>query len=193
MVARIERTAQRMHSLVEDLLEVSSLEHGTFAVRAQPSAAPDIFGEAEAMLTPLAHAQDVALTFDGPHELPQVRADGERIVQVFSNLIGNALKYTPAGGTVRVSWSCDENGVVVTVADSGAGIAPDLLPRVFDAFWQGTPADRKGVGLGLLITRAIVEAHGGRIWIESVVGSGTAVHFTIPFVSSVASPTVATL
>ncbi|MGH7466088.1 MAG: sensor histidine kinase, partial [Longimicrobiales bacterium] len=194
IVHRIERTAQRMHNLVEDLLEVSRLEHGTFAVRAQQVAPLAVFGEAESMLRPLAQARAIDLSFDGPSELPDVRADVERMLQVFSNLIGNALQFTGEGGHVRVSWRIEASEVVVTVADSGAGIPPELLPYAFDAFWQGNMSARKGgVGLGLAITRAIIEAQGGRIWIASIVGSGTTVHFTIPVASSAVSPRIAAL
>jgi signal transduction histidine kinase len=181
-VQRIERTVERMHRLIEDLLEVTRLQHGTFAVRAQLTAPGDVFDAAESMLRPLAERRSIALSFDGPQDMPDVRIDAERIVQALSNLVGNSLRFTPAGGSVGVSWTRRECELVVSVTDTGAGIAADHLPHVFSPFWQAAgPARRGGLGLGLLITRAIVDAHGGRIWIESDTGRGTAVHFTLPF------------
>jgi signal transduction histidine kinase len=180
-VARIERIAHRMHGMIEDLLDVSRLERGTFAVRPAPTQPRDVLAEAEGMLQPLARAKGVALVFDGPDELPTIPADSGRVMQVLSNLVGNALDFTPPGGTVRVSWEPVDSGLTVRVADTGAGIPAEQLPLVFGEFWQGTSARRRsGVGLGLVITRAIVEAHGGRIGVESPAGFGTTVTFTLP-------------
>jgi signal transduction histidine kinase len=110
--------------------------------------------------------------------------------QVFSNLIGNALKFTPAGGLVHVGWSVRAAELVVSVRDTGEGIPEHQLAQVFSPFWQNERAERNGLGLGLVITRAIVEAHGGRIWIESAAGQGTTVHFTVPLLDSVPAPAV---
>lgn len=181
-VSRIERTAQRMGRLIDDLLDVSRLEHGSFAVHLQTLAPDTVFIEADAMLQPLARSRSIRLEFAGPAGLPVITADGERLLQVFSNLVGNALKFTPAGGDVRVTWSAVDGELVVAIADSGSGIAAENLPNVFTAFWRETHgAAERGLGLGLVITRAIVEAHGGRIRIESTAGAGTTVHFAIPF------------
>jgi signal transduction histidine kinase len=180
-VARIERIAHRMHGMIEDLLDVSRLERGTFAVRPAPTKPRDVLAEAEGMLQPLARAKGVALVFDGPDELPTIPADSGRVMQVLSNLVGNALDFTPPGGSVRVSWEPGDSGLTVRVADTGAGIPAEQLPLVFGEFWQGTSARRRsGVGLGLVITKAIVEAHGGRIGVESPAGVGTTVTFTLP-------------
>lgn len=179
---RIERTAQRMHELIEDLLEVTRLEQGTFAVQPAPVAPHIVFAEAESMLQPVARRRGIVLSFEGPVDLPFVSADAPRLIQVLSNLAGNGMQFTEVGGTVRVSWRAEEGELAVSVADSGEGIAPDQLPHVFDAFWQGKASRGKGgLGIGLVITRAIVEAHGGRIWIESTPGIGSTAHFTIPF------------
>ena len=178
---QIERAAQRMHALIEDLLDVSRLDHGTFEVRPTSTSPLSIFAEAEAMLQPLARAESIHLSFDGPLELPTIHADSARILQVLSNLVGNALKFTPRGGSVMVTWQVRERGLQVRVADTGTGIAPEHLPQVFGEFWQGMSVHKKsGIGLGLVITRAIVEAHGGEIGIESAVGAGTVVTFWIP-------------
>lgn len=179
---RIERTAKRMHMLIEDLLEVTRLEHGTFTIRARRIAPASLMEEAESLLLPLAQAKGITLSFEGPAGLPEIRVDVERLLQVFSNLVGNSLKFTAPGGCVRAGWHRREGELVVFVEDNGAGIPADQLPHVFRPFWQGTAAARgSGVGLGLVITRSIIEAHGGRIWIESEPGAGTTVHFSIPF------------
>jgi two-component system, sensor histidine kinase and response regulator len=181
-VLRIERTVARMHRLIEDLLEVTRLHHGTFAVHARSIAPAAVFTEAESMLRPLAEHRDVTLSFGGAAALDPIRVDPERIVQALSNLVGNSLKFTPAGGSVSVSWTRREAELLVTVADTGEGIADEELPHVFSPFWQaGGRKRRGGLGLGLVIARAIIAAHGGRIWIESAPGAGTRVYFTIPF------------
>jgi signal transduction histidine kinase len=104
-------------------------------------------------------------------------------VQVITNLLGNAIKFTDAGGTVVVRAANGPTSVVVSVEDSGIGIEPGALTRIFDRFWQARPTPRRGSGLGLAIARGIVEAHGGRIWIESSPGRGTTVRFTLPTAS----------
>jgi signal transduction histidine kinase len=110
-----------------------------------------------------------------------VLADRERVFQVLSNLVGNALKFTPSGG--RVSLSVEQQGATVrfAVCDTGPGIPPVSLPRVFDRFWTETPG-KKGTGLGLFIAKGIVDAHGGRIWVESELGHGATFAFTLPLV-----------
>lgn len=190
-VARIEKTARRMHHLIQDLLEVTRLQHGTFAVNAAPALLPGVLAEAESMLQPLARSRGVTLSFEPAPDLPAVRVDAERMNQVLSNLVGNALKFTPAGGAVRVVAARRAAEVVVSVCDNGAGIADEHLPHVFSPFWQGSGGRGGGLGLGLVITRAIVEAHGGRIWIESAAGRGTTVHFSIPSAADAAAPAAA--
>jgi signal transduction histidine kinase len=180
-LVQIERTAGRMHNLIEDLLEVARLEHGSFAVRLAPTSPAEIFADADTMLQPIARSRSIELIFRGDADLPPVAADRQRLVQVLSNLVGNALKFTPAEGTVEVTWSWNERELIVSVMDTGPGIPPDQLVHVFDSFWRGVPERRGGLGLGLTIARAIIEAHDGRIWMESAEGQGTVVHFTIPF------------
>jgi CheY-like chemotaxis protein len=112
--------------------------------------------------------------------LPPILADEERLHEVLENLIGNALKFTAPGGTITVGASTGDAEVIMWVEDSGAGIAPEELPHVFDRFWQARKVERRGTGLGLTITKAIVESHGGRIWLDSHLGQGTTARFSIP-------------
>jgi signal transduction histidine kinase len=107
---------------------------------------------------------------------------------VLDNLVGNAIKFTPGGGCITVGAAPREDEVLFWVADTGSGISPDELPHVFDRFWQADKSARKGAGLGLPITRGIVETHGGRIWVESTPGRGSIFFFTIPQATPVDAP-----
>jgi histidine kinase len=128
----------------------------------------------------------VDLTLRLPEDLPAVLADPDRVAQVLYNLLVNALQHTPSGGTITVTACRTDEGVEVAVSDTGEGIAPEHLPHVFDRFWRPDPARsrderREGsTGLGLSIARSLVNAQGGRIWVDSQPGEGAAFHFTLP-------------
>jgi signal transduction histidine kinase len=107
---------------------------------------------------------------------------------VLENLVGNAIKFTPGGGRITVGAAPRDNEVLFWVADTGSGISPDQLPHVFDRFWQARKGARKGAGLGLPITRGIVETHGGRIWVESTLGRGSIFFFTVPQATALGAP-----
>jgi signal transduction histidine kinase len=109
-----------------------------------------------------------------------VAADPERIQQTLSNLVGNAIKFSPSGSKIVVAARRDGDEVVLSVMDQGSGLSAEQLPNVFDRYWQSSRTDRQGAGLGLAICKGIVEAHGGRIWIESALNAGTTVSFTLP-------------
>jgi signal transduction histidine kinase len=106
--------------------------------------------------------------------------DRERILQVFSNLVGNALKFTPEGGSIRVRIAKGDDHVLISVADTGSGIPDEYVPHLFERYWKGKRDGRTGTGLGLYIAKGIVEAHNGRIWLESRLGVGTTFYFTLP-------------
>jgi signal transduction histidine kinase len=110
----------------------------------------------------------------------EIWADRDRLLQVVENLIGNAIKFTQPGGRISVGAATRDDDVVFWVADTGGGIASDNLPHVFDRFWQASRTGRAGAGLGLSITKGIVEAHGGHTWVESIAGRGSIFSFTIP-------------
>jgi len=177
----ISRAATRMNQLIQDLLDVALVEAGQLKVESARLSAADLTRDAVDLQTPIASASSIELRLEVGPEVPEVWGDRKRLLQVFENLIGNAIKFTTAGGHIVIGATPKDREVVFSVADTGAGIAPDAVPYVFDRFWQAaTRAKRLGAGLGLPITKGIVEAHGGRIWVESVEGRGSTFFFTIP-------------
>jgi PAS domain S-box-containing protein len=176
----IRRAATHMDRLIQDLLDVALMESSQLTIEpARVSTRELIFGAVE-MQKPLASSSSLELRVDLDRDVPDVWGDRDRLLQVFENLIGNAIKFTDAGGCITVGAASTDHEVVFRVADTGAGIAAENLPRIFDRFWQAPRAGRQGAGLGLLIAKGIVESHGGRIWVDSSEGRGTTVSFTIP-------------
>jgi PAS domain S-box-containing protein len=183
----IRSAGTRMDRLIQDLLDVALMESSQLTIeRARVSTRELIFGAVE-MQRPLASSSSLELRVDMDPDVADVWGDRDRLLQVFQNLIGNAIKFTDSGGRITVSAASTDHEVVFQLADTGCGIAPEDLPRVFDRFWQATRAGSEGAGLGLQITKGIVETHGGRIWVQSE-GRGTTVSFTIPTVARVRLP-----
>ena len=176
----IRHAAERMASLVNDLLDLAKIEAGRFKIAASRQSATLVIQDAYDLLHSLGQSNNVVLVLDQAPNLA-IWADPERLFQVLSNLIGNSFKFSSKGGQVHVSAAEVADGMCeFSVTDSGAGISPEQLPRIFDRFWQGKPTDAMGAGLGLHICQGIVEAHGGRIRAESRPGHGTTVFFTVP-------------
>ncbi|MHB1170837.1 MAG: sensor histidine kinase, partial [Longimicrobiales bacterium] len=161
----IDRTVEHMNRLIQDLLDASKVQIGQLALERVPTRPDTIVREAMDMLQPLAHHAGVTLDAECAPELPHVIVDRQRMVQVLSNLVGNALKFTPEGGRIAISAAAQESGVRFTVSDTGNGIPADQIPLIFGRFYQAR-TDRRGLGLGLSIAKGIVEAHGGVIWVE---------------------------
>ncbi len=183
LIGAMRRAARRMNRLIEDLLEVVRQESGHMKLDLEDAPVASLIAQTAEMFQATAVEKGVSLRAEEcPPELT-VRADAERIMQVLSNLVGNALKFVPRGGIVVLR--CEDLGTeaMFIITDSGPGIAPEDLGRLFEKFWQRRRTDKRGVGLGLSIARGIVEAHGGRIWAESTVGVGSTFHFTLPSVS----------
>jgi signal transduction histidine kinase/ActR/RegA family two-component response regulator len=179
-IERIMRAAQRAEHLIRDLLDINAIESGQFSIEKRPlDTANTLLASIESQQG-LAASSSVILASDLSPDLPLLDADEERLLEVLENLIGNAVKFTSAGGTTTVGAAEREKELLVWVKDTGPGIPQEQLSHLFDRFWQGTKGDRRGAGLGLTICRAIVEAHGGRIWAESELGTGTTVFFTLP-------------
>jgi signal transduction histidine kinase len=178
-LTRIKRAGERMNRLIQDLLDVAKLEAGRVGIDARELAVAPLVREAHEMLAPLAAEKSLQLDYVVADGLPSLTADAGRVLQVLSNLVGNAIKFTPKGGRIVIRAESAPGGVRFSVADTGPGIPPEQLTKLFGQFWQGNPADRRGIGLGLTIAKGIVDAHGGRIWVESRVGEGTTFFFTL--------------
>lgn len=179
----IVNAAQRATSLVRDLLDRARLEWQTTTLDIVDVDPADIVREIERRAEPLGALASVRVRVDLARRLRPVRADRDRLIQALDNLVNNAIKFTPAEGTVTIGADSQHEGVRFFVADTGPGIEPDDLERIFDRFWQARGAEARGTGLGLSICKRIVEAHGGRLWVDSRVGVGTTVSFTIPTLS----------
>jgi len=176
----IAQAAEQMDALIRDLLDVNQLDAGKLAitpVAVDPSA---LLSASLQTLRPIVDEKGIQLDMQIESGLPKVMADRERIQQTLSNLVGNAIKFSPSGSKILVLARHDSDGVVFSVLDSGKGISADQLPRVFDRYWQSSRTDRQGAGLGLAIAKGIIETHGGKIWIESKPGTGTTASFTLP-------------
>lgn len=180
----IHRSALNMSRLLEDLLDVAKSEAGGLAIEPAVTDVGSIVRTTVEQFRLQAAERSIDLSADTPEDLPRTRADAARVAQVLSNLAGNALKFTPKGGAVHLSAARADGEIVVSVADTGIGIAPENVAHVFDRFWQAKRAARASAGLGLAIAKSIVEAHGGRIWVESTEGRGTTFHFTLPVEAS---------
>jgi signal transduction histidine kinase len=180
-VDRASRNIARMTSIVDDLLDTARMESGELELELAAHSFDDIVAQAVDLLQPLAEQKKISLTFRGDATCGTARCDRDRIMQVLSNLIGNALKFTSAGGNVHIATTGEPEAVGVCVVDSGPGIASEDLPRVFQKYWQGSRhPGNKGVGLGLTIAKEIVLAHRGHIWAESEQGSGSRFLFSVP-------------
>jgi PAS domain S-box-containing protein len=177
----IVRAAKRMNQLIQDLLDVALVEAGQLKVEPARLSASELAREAVAAQVPLAAAAGLDIRLEIGDDVREIWGDRERLLQVFENLIGNAMKFTERGGRIIVRAAPKDRDVVFSVADTGPGMSPDSMAHVFDRFWQATTrANRLGAGLGLPITKGIVEAHGGRIWVESELRRGSTFFFAIP-------------
>jgi PAS domain S-box-containing protein len=177
----IRTSADQMERLIQDLLEIRRMEVGQLELRPVPVDPTDALHVACRVLMPLAAVKRIQLESDVPAGTPRVLADRGRLNQILSNLIGNALKFTPNEGRIDVSVREADGEVRFQVADTGPGIPAEQLARVFDRFWQARSGGRtRGIGLGLAIARGLVEAHGGRIGVSSDEGSGATFWFTLP-------------
>lgn len=176
----IRQAVEQMDGLIRDLLDVTRVEAGRLAVNAQPENTEELLSDALRTLAPVAQEKSLTLRLSSPDDLPDVIADRERVGQALSNLIGNAVKFSPPGGEIIVRVSVHDSDLVFSVSDTGQGMTTEQLSHAFDRFWQSSRTDRQGAGLGLAIAKGIVDAHGGRIWAESAPGSGSSFYFTLP-------------
>ena len=176
----IQRSGARMNRLIGDLVDLASIEAGVLAVTRELGDPADVVAEAVAAFQPQAVAKNVALTAEISPLPSLVAFDPARLLQVLTNLLSNAIKFTPAHGTVAVRADRVGDEVVIAVSDTGPGIPGDQLEAVFARFVQVTKNDQRGVGLGLYISRSIVQGHGGRIWAQSKIGEGCTFRVALP-------------
>ena len=176
----VRRAADRMNRMIQDLLDVKRMESGRLAIDVKAESPVSLINDTIDMLRPIASGSTIRLEANVEEGLPQVLADSARIQQVLSNLVGNAVKFTPRNGRVSITAEPAEGEVRFGVIDTGPGIPAEQLPHIFGRFWQAQPSDRRGIGLGLAIAKGIVEAHKGKIWVESHVGLGSTFYFTLP-------------
>jgi PAS domain S-box-containing protein len=176
----IKRAAARMSRLIQDILDVSRMEQGHLSVEQKRVPTEQIVSEAVEAQRPLAASASIDLQLDLGMGVSDVWVDRDRVLQAFENLIGNAVRFTSPGGVITAGAASRNGEVMFWVRDTGAGISAEDMPHVFDRFWQARKARRAGAGLGLQIVKGIIEAHGGRIWVESTVGVGTTFYFTLP-------------
>lgn len=181
----IERAVSRADRLIQDLLDVGRIGRGALGLSVAPIPARLLLEETLDQHRPLAAERSITLVSDYPTDLPKVLADRDRIFQAFENLIGNAIKFTPEGGTITIGAERRGGEVVFRVEDTGLGISEEVRARLFDPYWQAVRSGRGGAGLGLAITRGIVQAHRGRIWVDSELGRGSTFYFTVPVAEDV--------
>lgn len=176
----IEEEADHLTEMIENLLDASRLQAGALSLNVSDVNLDALIRRIAERLQTQTSAHQIIV--DLPENFPVILGDDQRLAQVLSNLIGNAIKYSPLGGDIQISGSIHQRQVVVCVSDKGQGIAPDDLPHVFDRFYRAKDASRttKGAGLGLYLARAVVEAHGGRIWVDPTPESGARICFSLP-------------
>lgn len=177
----ISVSAKRMARLIEDLLDVTRLEGGK-RLPIQPAnvEVADMLREAEEIFRAQAGVASVTIDYRAADGLAPIHADRHRVMQVVSNLIGNSLKFTPPGGRITVEARQHDGEILFSVSDTGPGIAREHLSDIFSPYWQAKRTERLGAGLGLPIAKGIVEAHGGKVWVESEPNRGTTFYFTLP-------------
>lgn len=181
MVRMVKRATERMDRLVRDMLEVSRMDSGrTLPVDPRCVDVLPVLREACEAQSPVAAAAGLTIECELPDVLPAVRVDCDRIHQVVCNLVGNAMKFTPPGGRIVVAARGGDGEIEVSVRDTGAGMSEADLGKIFEPYWQAQRTASLGAGLGLKIAKGIVEAHGGRIRVESALGQGTSFFFTLP-------------
>ncbi|MFL5814459.1 MAG: PAS domain-containing protein, partial [Bdellovibrionia bacterium] len=178
--SKIQRAGERMNQMIEDLLNLAKMESGNFTITKQEECGCDVVTEAVEMMSPQAQEKNIKIETRGTDQPLHMSCDHNQVLRVFSNLIGNAIKFTPEHGLIRVTAEDKGDEVLFAVSDTGPGIAEHHVSHVFDRFWQASKTQHMGTGLGLAISKGIVEAHGGRIWVSSRFGHGATFLFTLP-------------
>jgi signal transduction histidine kinase len=174
------RSVERMDRMIGDLMDQDAIDRGNLRIDKQRHALNGLVEEALESQQFSASTKSIRLVTELPIPEVQLLCDRERLLQVLANLVGNAVKFTPENGTITLRAQQDSREIRVSVIDTGPGISREHLSHVFERYWQAEETAARGTGLGLDISKGIIEAHGGAIWVESEVGGGTAFSFTLP-------------
>jgi signal transduction histidine kinase len=184
----MQRTVRHMNQLIGDLTDVTKIQAGRLTLEKQECTVDEAVEPAIERTRLLARDKGIEfVTKLPPSDQMRIVADGARITQVMDNLLGNAMKFTPGGGRIEVTIAPIEKEFQISISDTGPGISTEALSHIFEPYWQ-VKKTRTGLGLGLFIAKTLVEAHGGRIWVESSVGRGTTFYFTLPAVYTMLNP-----
>ena len=183
----VNEQTEHLGSLVDDLLDVSGIDAGHLELRRDRLLVGQVIHKTVQKLNNLAEEKGIEFRIDVPAPLPTIKGDEERLTQVFTNLLYNAIKFSPGGGEVTVSAGVNDHELLAQVTDHGIGVPDEAIPHLFERFYRvdsSMTRNTGGSGLGLYISRQIIEAHGGRIWVESKVGEGSTFGFTLPLNTS---------
>jgi len=175
-----------MKRLIADLLDLVSIEAGRLAFELAPQSVAPLVSEALQLQAPIADARSIRLEAKADDSLPEIRCDRGRILQVLSNLIGNAIQFTPEGGAISLRAFRAGSEVIFAVTDTGSGMSEEEQGHIFESYWQAKPGAGHGLGLGLSIAKGLVQSHGGRIWVESRVGYGSTFFVSLPALAELA-------
>jgi signal transduction histidine kinase len=181
----IQRSAERMARMIEDMADFASLQSGKFAIERTSQRAGELLATVEQKFAALARERAIELRMQSDAELPAIACDRERIAQVLSSLAANAIKMTSSGGVVSIGAERIGDEVVFFVEDGGPGISADELPNIFERSWRSRDSIYRGIGLGLTVAKGVVEAHQGRMWVDSKLGSGARFSFAVPIAAAV--------
>jgi signal transduction histidine kinase len=182
-LTRVKRNVDRLTRMISDLLDLSRIEAGRIELRPGPVCISELIDDVVESLKSVANETSITVQVKRPERIPTIQADRDKVQQILTNLIHNAIKFSPEGGNIRIEASgCDDGFLQIGVTDTGCGIPPQEIDKVFDKFYRGhsLPSSARGTGLGLFITKNLVEMHGGRIWVISEIGKGSEFFFTLP-------------
>jgi two-component system, sensor histidine kinase and response regulator len=185
-LGRVKYNVERLTRMINDLLDLSRIEAGRVELALAPLSIAEVVSEIVDSLQPIGQAKSISIQRRHQGGPVQISADRDKLHQILTNLIQNAAKFTASGGQIRVETKSMEGGVVqFCVSDTGCGISPQEQAKIFERFYRGETiqVDQRGAGLGLAITKSLVEMHGGRIWVESILGQGSRFYFTMPIAS----------
>lgn len=177
----LDLSSKQMKFLISNLLDFAKLQSGTFSVDLKPTNLSQVINDVLEILKLQMDARNQNLEFEIPSDLMDIQGDGPKLEQVFSNLLGNAIKFSPEGSEIKIKISQNTEGLLISITDNGPGISPELIPHIFDRYWQPKDSRNQGSGLGLSIAKGIVDAHQGKIWVESASGVGSTFFVFLPF------------